>query len=333
MTRALPLLLLVAGCGSLAGPAVPPPPPGTVLATIPVGAPPTLLAMAPDGRHLYAASNGSLSVIDTASNSVVTRLSINANTTGIAVSPDGAQVYVANLFSITLTVLDTATNTLATPITMFIQRQRGGFGFMAVAPDGRTLYIANRDNQAFGIIPLQNTPLQGSGSLLRPTVWPAALAISPDGRTVVTAGCKQICTPGFVNLFDTATQRFGAEIAVGGNPFRIVLSPDGSIAYVANLTGPSISVVDLAARRVTQTFRVPVQPTGLAIAPDGNTLYVASQTQGLLTALDAASGATRGQLAARLARDVAVSPDGRRVYVSTASAVIAVDARALVSGP
>ncbi len=328
MRRALTLLLLVAGCGALAGPAVPPPPPGTVLATIPVGAPPTLLAVAPDGRHLYAASNGSLSVIDTTSNSVVTRLSINANTTGIAVSPDGAQVYIANLFSITLTVLDTATNTLATPITMFIQRQRGGFGFMAVAPDGRTIYIANRDNQAFGII-----PLQGSGSLLRPTVWPAALAISADGRTVVSAGCKQICTPGFVNLFDTATQRFGAEIAVGGNPFRIVLSPDGSRAFVANLTGPSISVVDLAARRVTQTFRVPVQPTGLAIAPDGNTLYVASQTQGLLTALDAASGATRGQLAARLARDVAVSPDGRRVYVSTANAVIAVDAQALVSGP
>src|SRR5262249_40595170 len=80
------------------------------------------------------------------------------------------------------------------------------------------------------------------------------------------------------------------------------------------------------------TFRVPAQPTGLAVAPDGGTLYVASQTEGRLTALDADSGETRGQLAALRARDVTVSPDGRHVYVSTADAVLVVDAQALGRG-
>jgi YVTN family beta-propeller protein len=322
------LLLLFGGCAARVPSAAPPAPPsGALLATIPVGPAPTLLAMAPGGRRLYAASSGTLSVIDTAANAEVTRLNINPNSTGIAIAPDGSQVYIANLFSITLTVLDTATNTLASPITMFAQRRRGGFGLMAVAPDGRTIYIANRGNRGFGIV-----PLQGGGRVLRPSVAPVDLAVSSDGRTVYSAGCKPICTPGFVNLFDTATRRFGDEIAVGGNPFRIVLSPDGSRAYVANLTGPSISVVDLAGRRVTGTFPVPTQPTGLAVAPDGGTLYVASQTEGRLTALDAASGATRGQLTAPQARDVTVSPDGRSVYVSTANAVLVVDAQALVRG-
>jgi len=327
----LSLALLLAGCAARATPGLSPSgasPSSALVATIPVGTAPTFLAIAPDGRHLYAASNATLSVIDTAANREVVRLNTNSNSTSIGIAPDGSRVYIANLFSITLTVVDTATNSLTSSITMFAQRRRGGFGFMALAPDGRTLYVANRSNRVFGIVPLPG----GGGRALRPSVAPADVAISSDGGTAYTVGCKAICTPGFLNFFDTATQRFGDEIAVGGNPLRIVLSPDGSRAYVANLTGPSISVVDLAGRRVAATFPVPAQPTGLAVAPDGRTLYVASQTEGQLTALDADSGATRGQLAAPRARDVSVSPDGRHVYVSTANAVLVVDAQTLRRG-
>ena len=324
---ALGLALLLAGCAGMGAPGAPDAPPGTVLATIPVGAPPTLLAVNPDGRHVYAASNNSLTVIDTATTAALTTLTINPNTTGIAIAPDGRTVYVANLFSIQLTRLDTATNTLLEPLTMFTERLRGGFGFMAPAPDGRTMYIANKDNRSFGIIDLTGGP----SSLLKPTVWPVAVAVAPDGRTVYSAGCKQICTPGFVSVFDVATQRFDAEIAVDGNPYRIVLAPDGATAYVANLTGPSVSFVDLAGRAVMRTVRVPVQPTGLAIAPDGATLYVASQTEGVLTVLDTASGGGRGQLRATQARDVAVTPDGRHVYLSAGEQVLVIDPAALAA--
>lgn len=320
--------LLLTGCAGMGVPGGFEAPPGTVLATIPVGAPPTLLVAHPNGSRVYAASNNSLTVIDTARAAALTTLTINPNTTGVAIAPDGRTVYVANLFSIQLTRLDTATNTLLEPLTMFTERLRGGFGFMAPSPDGRTMYIANKDNRSFGIIDLTGGP----SSLLLPTVWPVAVAVSPDGRTVYSAGCKQICTPGFVNVFDVTTQRFGAEIAVDGNPYRIVLEPDGATAYVANLTGPSVSFVDLGSNAVIRTVRVPVQPTGLAIAPDGRTLYVASQTEGVLTALDTASGEVRGAMRASQARDVAVTPDGRRVYLSAGEQVLVIDAAALVAG-
>src|SRR5574337_5050 len=42
-----------------------------VVATIPVGQGPTLLALSPDGARLFAAANAKLSVIDTASNTIV----------------------------------------------------------------------------------------------------------------------------------------------------------------------------------------------------------------------------------------------------------------------
>ena len=207
---------------------------------------------------------------------------------------------------------------------MFLQRLRGGFGRLAVAPDNRTIYVANKANEAFGIVDLGGGP----GSLLKPTVWPVDVAISPDGRTVYGAGCKQICTPGFVQLFDMPTQRFTDEIQVDGNPYRIVLSPDGANAYVANLTGPSVSFVELAARRVTATVAVPPQPTGMGIAPTGRR----STSPARPPARSASSTGDRRAArpaARRAARDVAVCPDGRHVYVSSGDTVLVIDATQL----
>lgn len=324
MRVVLTLSVLLAGCAGL-GPSAPRAPASAVLKSLRVGAAPTLLAVSPDGRRVYAASSGSLALIDAADATVLKTFKDAPNSTGIAVAPDGAHAYVTHLFSIDLTVIDTAADALAPPVVMFLQRLRGGFGRLAVAPDNRTIYVANKANEAFGIIDLGGGP----GSLLKPTVWPVDVAISPDGRTVYGAGCKQICTPGFIQLFDTATKRFTGEIQVDGNPYRIVLSPDGAHAYVANLSGPSVSYVDLAARVVTATVAVPPQPTGMGISPDGATLYVASQTAGTLSVLDVAAAAVRAQLPVYQARDVAVSPDGRRVYVSSGDQVLVLDAAQL----
>jgi YVTN family beta-propeller protein len=316
-------LLMLSAC---AQPAAPPPlpqgaPSGAVVATVPVGAPPTLLAVAPDGRHVYAASNGSLTVIDTSSNTAVARLSINPNSTGIAVAPNGSLVYVASLFSIGLSVLDTSTNTLAAPIQLFLQRQRGGFSWMALSHDGSTAYIANRANRRLAIVALPS----GRGRNVMPDVSPSDVALTPDGRTLYVSGCKPICVPGFVQVFDTATKRFTHEIAVGSSPFRVVMAPDGAHAYTANLSGATVSVIDVSANTTSATVSVPVQPTGLAVSPDNRTVWVASQTGGALTAIDAPTNQVRASLPIEQARDVVATPDGRRVYVSSGNSVAVID--------
>jgi YVTN family beta-propeller protein len=321
------IALLMADCASVGTAPGSAAPPAAVLATIPVGKGPTYLAMAPDGSRVYAASDGSLAVIETAGNTVMAKLSIDANPTGIAVTPDGKRLLITNLFSVRLTVLDTAANTIGTPITLFGERFTGGFGRIAVLPDGSAAWVANQDNQVLAIV-----PLGGAGAVSRDIdMRPVDIAFSPDGRLAYVAGCRYECVPGTVEIISTTQGFTQGYIDVGPSPYRIAMAPDGAHFYTTNLGDSSLSVVDAPSRSAVATVHVGVEPTGLAVARDGSAVYVASQDLGTVTAIDATTYAVRNTLrVGERAREVVVTPDGRRLYVSTREAVLAIETRAFM---
>ena len=108
--------------------------------SITVAASPSSLAMAPDGRHVYVThSSGTMSVIDTATNTVTDSIDIGYGALGIAITPDGRHAYVAHWASATLSVIDTATNT--TSATVNVGRAQWDVN---VTPDGRWIYVTNR---------------------------------------------------------------------------------------------------------------------------------------------------------------------------------------------
>src|SRR6266849_5613706 len=57
-------------------------------------------------------SSSTVSVIDTATDTVIATIPVGLTPFGVAVSPEGSKVYVANLASNTVSVIDTATNTI-----------------------------------------------------------------------------------------------------------------------------------------------------------------------------------------------------------------------------
>ena len=81
------LCIAFAGCGAMqssspaAGSAGAPA--AGVIASVPIGRGPTLLAISPDGSTVYAASVGKLFAIRTASNTIATTAAIDQYTTGI----------------------------------------------------------------------------------------------------------------------------------------------------------------------------------------------------------------------------------------------------------
>jgi YVTN family beta-propeller protein len=72
------------------------------------------VAVNPAGTSVYVANRGSntISVIETATNTVVATVSVGANPFGVAVTPDGTRVYVAHRSSNNVSVIDTASNTV-----------------------------------------------------------------------------------------------------------------------------------------------------------------------------------------------------------------------------
>jgi YVTN family beta-propeller protein len=87
---------------------------------IKVGLVPIGVAVTPDGARVYVVNVnfspvlppplGDVSVIDTATNTVVDTVVVGSGPRAVAITPDGAHAYVTNFFDDTLSVIDTATN-------------------------------------------------------------------------------------------------------------------------------------------------------------------------------------------------------------------------------
>lgn len=330
MQRRLALLLLAAACLPLSACAVltaaGAPPAAAAVATIPVGRAPVLLAMAPDGSRVVAASSDRLAAIDTATNRIVASFPGEPNPSSLAFSADGRRLYVTYLFTDRLSVLDPATGAVLERVDLVAGQRPGGWSGVAVSPDRSLALAANRERSTLAIVDLTGRDARA----VSPDLRPRDVAISADGRTAYIAGCPKICSEGEIQVFDTGTQRFTGSITVGNNPYRIVLGPDGRTAYTANLGGATVSIVDLPSRRTVATVPTVPAPTGLALSADGSRLFVTSNAVGDVAALDAGSGRELGRVSAgRKARDIVLSPDGRRAWVSTGDTVVVLDTASL----
>ena len=56
---------------------------------------------------------------------------------------------------------------------------------------------------------------------------------------------------GTVSVIDTSDDQVVVELAIGGKPRGMAITPDGRTAYVSDQTGNRLVVIDLSERRVT----------------------------------------------------------------------------------
>ena len=78
------------------------------------------MAITPDGTKAYVVNgnSGTVSVIDTATNTVGATVTVGTAPYGVAITPDGTSAYVTNDGSNTVSVIDTATNTVSATVTV-----------------------------------------------------------------------------------------------------------------------------------------------------------------------------------------------------------------------
>jgi YVTN family beta-propeller protein len=91
-------------------------------------------------------------VIDTATNTVLTGpgfpIPVGSGPDAVAVTPDGQHAYVANFFSDTVSVIDTATDTVMATVTFPVGNNPQA---IAITPDGKHAYVANNASPRFRI--------------------------------------------------------------------------------------------------------------------------------------------------------------------------------------
>jgi YVTN family beta-propeller protein/autotransporter-associated beta strand protein len=240
----------------------------TVVATIPVGIVPQLLAVTPDGTRVYVPNQGSdtVSVINTATNTVVATIAAGSQPVTAGVTPDGARVYVTNINANMVSVINTATNTVVATINV-----GSGPTGVTVTPDGTRAYVTNAGSNTVSVI---NTATNAVVATVPVGSLPQLVAVSPDGtRAYVTNGFANT-----VSVINTATNAVVATIPVGSQPTGVVVTPDGTRAYVTNFQNNTVSVINTATNTVIATLPVGAFPEALGICSNGNALLASGLT-------------------------------------------------------
>ncbi|HEU5415637.1 MAG TPA: cytochrome D1 domain-containing protein [Candidatus Angelobacter sp.] len=160
------------------------------------------------------------------------------------------------------------------------------------------------------------------------------LAVFPASAQTAERYAVMDGTSGMARIFNVSDNTQVAAIQTGPTPNSVVFSPDGRLAYVANLNGQYVSVIDMAIQAEIKRIR-PVRVDQLAITADGKTIIGTDLDDESITLIDAASlSFTRTISLNGLAGDDPNSFDlffnnpvvfGNKLFLNTSSDVVAVD--------
>jgi YVTN family beta-propeller protein len=157
-------------------------------------------------------------------------------------------------------------------------------GFVVAAPNGRQLYVANREA---GVVTVIDTAVNKATATIDISAGPPQfIAFSPDGRTAYVSVWDEARTIAAVSVLDTTTNSVVATIDVETRPFLAAVSPDGKWLYVPNHDNDSVSVIDTGTNELVTNFTVAPNPHWVAFTPDGKAAYTANHDSNLVSAID-----------------------------------------------
>jgi len=206
----------------------------TVTAQVPVGNWPYGVAVTPDGTKVYVTNQydamGNISVINTTNNAVTNIptnvLGVDSMLFGIAVTSNGKQVYAANYGGINSSVIDTATNTVAT-----------------TAPVGNNSVV-------FG---------QFVGKTAPAILWnnPANIVYdTPLSRTQLSANASDPISGASLHGAIIYTPPLGTVLTAGMHTLQVDFIPDDAVNYTTASANVIINVVLTPTQKIHQMISV-----------------------------------------------------------------------------
>ena len=288
----------------------------------------------PDGTTVFVVNpdSGSVSAIDTASETTRDELVIGRDPRMLAVGPDGHRLYVTSRASATLTILDTQ------PFSILTTLHVGPEPYGVVAdPNGHLVYVAASGADRIDVV---DTELAHVVDTIATQARPKGLALSADGtRLYVTHFLS-----GAVSVIDLTSRSVRAVISTGlesNIAQRIVVHPTTNRAYLPHIRSnvsnphplfdttlfPVISVIDLATDQHLLHERLelsvvdrPVNlPFDLALSSDGQRAHIVYLGSGDMSVIDLESRQVLAHIEVGDGpRGIVLTPDDRTAYVANA---------------
>ena len=311
MTRSNPLLIavvsLLLNCAAFSQ---------TVVATIPVGSAPSLVAVDRKSDLIYVSNAGSnsVSVIDGSTNTVVNTDTVGSFPQAVAANPNANRIYVG-VFGSTdqLSVINGATN----QVKQFQIGKSGVATGLTVNPSTASVYICNPvsnlvvfngktnkitttlsvPNCSFGMNVISKTNL-----IYVATFTPNITVI--DGSTNTIANTLPLDLTGPVSVaadaqsnhlgvVDTNAGKFEVIDAASGTvlgsvsglqrPFGAVYLPGAKFALVTEESGNDLALIDTTTFTVKSRTQVGQFPLGLDYDPTTHLAYVVNMTDGTVS--------------------------------------------------
>ena len=292
------------------------------------------IGITPDGTTVFVVNpdSGSVSAIDTASETKLDELVVGRDPRILTIGPNGQRLYVTSQASATLTILDIQ------PFSIRTKLRVGPEPYGVVAdPDGRLVYVAASGVDRIDIV---DTELTQVVDTIPVQPRPKGLALAADGtRLYVTHFLS-----GTVSVIDLTDRSVRTVIATGPESNiaqRIVLHPTTNRAYLPHIRSntsnphplfdttlfPVVSVIDVATDQHLLHERLelsvvdrPVNlPFDLALSSDGQRAHIVYLGSGDMSVIDLASRTVLAHLEVGDGpRGLVLTPDDRTAYVANA---------------
>ncbi|MFW6078468.1 MAG: YncE family protein [Gemmatimonadota bacterium] len=291
-------------------------------------APARQAAPSPDGAGEYVyvpnQDDATVSLIDRESLREADRIELttlgfgpNAKPHHVVVEPDGSHWYLSLIGENHVLKFDRE-NRVVGRVEMEVP------GLLALHPSEDRLYVgrsmsAVNPPRSVAVIRRSSMELLDEIEVLYPR--PHALAVRPQGDVLYSASLAE----NRLAAIDLATDE--VEISTLDGPthtlVQFAVSPDGRWMVATGQLTARMLVFDLAdpmRPRPVRSVEVGAEPWHPVFSPDGGTVWFANKGANTVTAVDAESwtvaGVVRGDALAQ-PHGAAVSPDGRRVYISS----------------
>jgi YVTN family beta-propeller protein len=231
---------------------------------------------------------------------------------GDPIAACGHLAYVTNSFSNTLSVIDLSDNRLLENLPT---------GRAPVNPtfnrDWTKLYFSNVEDGTLSIIDTKTHKIVQT--IPAGSTRPSGLRFLPDGKHLVISyiGAK-VTDAGALGIMDLATGKLVKKIPVQAQSERFDITPDGKRAYVANLVGQTVSVVDLEKGVVIDTIASPEKyPFNVLVSPKGLRAFVANVMGNTIIEIDTTTNKVISTITtARGPNGMTFTPDGDNILIT-----------------